>query len=236
MLHQGVLTKQMFCRLERQIAVMTKWTISQIIIFFALATLCFAQTGAPAHVHEHHATSADVPSGPTRVSIPDVVVFDQDNRKLHFYSDLIKGKTVAINFIFTTCTTICPPLTANFAKVQKIMQERGENDLTLISVTVDPANDTPEKLKKYGEMFQMKPGWYFVTGTQADMEQIWKAFSIYTNRKEDHPATVVVGNDAGHNWAYASGLTSAGKLAAVIQSVLDDSRAMKTATDNTGKP
>jgi len=201
MLHQGVLTKQKSWPLERQMNVMTQWTASQLIVLFALATFCPAQTAPPAHVHEHHAAAADVPSGPTKVSIPDVVVLDQDGRKLHFYSDLIKGKTVAINFIFTTCTTICPPLTANFARVQKLMQERGEKDLTLISVTVDPANDTPEKLKKYGQMFQMKPGWYFVTGTQADMEQIWRAFSVYTSNKQDHPATVVVGNDARHNWA-----------------------------------
>ena len=160
-------------------------------------------------------------SGPTRVSIPDSVVLDQNNRKLHFYSDLIKGKTVAINFIFTTCTTICPPLTANFAKVQKLMRERGVKDVQLISVSVDPETDTPQKLKSYAEMFQAGPGWTFVTGTRAELEPLWRAFSVYTSNKQDHPATVVIGNDAQHTWNYASGLTSAGKLAAVIESVLD---------------
>ena len=169
-------------------------------------------------------------SGPTRVSIPDSIVVDQNNRKLHFYSDLIKGKTVAINFIFTTCTTICPPLTANFAKVQKLMREKGVQDVQLISVSVDPETDTPQKLKSYAEMFQAGPGWTFVTGTRAELEPLWRAFSVYTSNKQDHPATVVIGNDAQHTWAYASGLTSAGKLAAVIESVLDVNNARNEET------
>src|SRR6185295_4805382 len=53
------------------------------------------------------------------LNIPDVEVLDQDGNTRHFYSDLIKGKTVAINFIFTNCTTICPPLGATFARVQR---------------------------------------------------------------------------------------------------------------------
>ena len=167
-------------------------------------------------------------SGPTRVSIPDSVVLDQNNRKLRFYTDLIKGRTVAINFIFTSCTTICPPLTANFAKVQKLMRERGMKDLQLISVSVDPETDTPQKLKSYAEMFQAGPGWTFVTGTRAELEPLWRAFSVYTSNKQDHPATVVIGNDAQHTWTYASGLTSAGKLVAVIESVLDVKPALES--------
>lgn len=149
--------------------------------------------------------------------IPDVEVLDQEGRKLHFYSDLVQGKTVAINFIFTTCTTICPPLTANFAKVQKNLTEQGENRVRLISVSVDPENDTPERLKKYAELFHARPGWTFVTGRRSELEQIWKAFNIYLASKQDHPPTVAVGNDVTHVWNYASGLTSAGKLTTVIE-------------------
>jgi protein SCO1 len=149
--------------------------------------------------------------------IPDVEVLDQEGRKLRFYSDLVQGKTVAINFIFTTCTTICPPLTANFAKVQKNLAEQGENSVRLISVSVDPENDTPERLKKYAELFHARPGWTFVTGRRSELEQIWKAFNIFLSSKQDHPPTVAVGNDVTHVWNYASGLTSAGKLTTVIE-------------------
>jgi protein SCO1/2 len=153
--------------------------------------------------------------------IPDVPVVDQDNRKLNFYSDLVQGKAVAINFIFTTCTTICPPLTANFARIQKMMRTRGETDLQLISISVDPENDTPERLKSYATLFHAQPGWTFVTGNRSDLEKIWKAFNINLASKQDHPPTVAIGNDSQHVWVYASGLTTAEKLMGAITPVLD---------------
>jgi cytochrome oxidase Cu insertion factor (SCO1/SenC/PrrC family) len=166
------------------------------------------------------------------VAIPDVVVLDQNNNKVHFYSDLIKGRTVAVNFIFTTCTTICPPLTANFAKVQKTLLEKGKTDVRLISVSVDPEGDTPEKMKSYAELFHAQPGWTFVTGARSDLEQIWRAFSVTSSIKQDHPATVVIGNDSSHTWTYASGLTSAGKLVTAVESVLESKGAAAAAQNH----
>lgn len=168
-------------------------------------------------------------------SIPDVEVLDQEGHKLHFYSDLVRGKTVAINFIFTTCTTICPPLTANFAKVQKNLAEQGESNVRLISVSVDPENDTPERLKKYAELFHARPGWTFVTGRRSELEQIWQAFNIYLSSKQDHPPTVAVGNDLTHVWNYASGLTSAGKLGGVIEATLKSEESASATAAGTEK-
>lgn len=198
------------------------------------ASFAAPQSGAPtepmpaAHVHHHDpaaaATSREgeiTPSGPSRIAIPDVVVTDQKGNKVRFYSDLVRGRTVAVNFIFTTCTTICPPLTANFARVQKTLLERGKTEVRFISVSVDPEGDTPEKMKSYAEMFHAQPGWTFVTGRRSDLEQIWRAFSVNATVKQDHPATVAIGNDAAHTWTYASGLASATKLTAAVESVLE---------------
>jgi protein SCO1 len=191
------------------------------LVLFLLALL-YASTGAGELQAQapHHHDAAETPSGPTSISIPDVIVLDQDGHKLHFYTDLVKGRTVAINFIFTTCTTICPPLTANFAKLQQRTQEHGE-DLQLISISVDPETDSPAKLKAYAQRFQARPGWAFITGPRSELEQIWRAFSVYTSRKEQHPATIVIGNEAHHTWTYVSGLNSADKLAAVVKTMLD---------------
>jgi protein SCO1 len=181
------------------------------------------QPDKPPAAAQERPTETTIKSQSKAPQIPDVEVLDQDGRKLLFYSDLVRGKTVAINFIFTTCTTICPPLTANFAKIQKNMAEQGEaGSVRLISVSVDPENDTPERLKKYAELFHARPGWTFVTGRRADLEQIWKAFNIFLASKQDHPPTVAVGNDVTHVWNYASGLTSAGKLTAVIEATLKE--------------
>jgi cytochrome oxidase Cu insertion factor (SCO1/SenC/PrrC family) len=127
-------------------------------------------------------------------SIPDVVVFDQNNKQLNFYSDLVQDKTVAINFIFTTCTAICPPLTATFRKVQ---QELGEYDpkVQLISISVDPVTDTPQRLRDFAGKFKAGPGWTFVTGERADIDSLLKALGAASPNKTDHPSMILIANE-----------------------------------------
>ncbi len=93
-----------------------------------------------------------------KMVIPDVEVLDQHGNALHFYTDLIKDKTVAINFIFTNCTTICPPLAATFARLQKEMGDKVGKDVHLISISVDPLTDTPERLESMGRQVQSRSG------------------------------------------------------------------------------
>lgn len=178
------------------------------------------------------AAGENTPSSPTKVAIPDVVVLDQNNQKVRFYSELVKGKIVAVNFMFTTCTTICSPMTANLARVQKKLLARGEKNVHFISVSVDPEGDTPDKLKSYAAMFHAQPGWTFVTGTRAQLEQVWRAFGVPMGAREDHTATVVIGNEPLHEWTYGSGLTSADKLVTVIQSVTEIKNPKATANGN----
>jgi protein SCO1 len=187
---------------------------------------------SPAGQAQQPAAKENTPSSPTKVPIPDVVVLDQNNQKVHFYSDLVKGKIVAVNFMFTSCTTICSPMTANLARVQKKLLSRGEKNVHFISVSVDPEGDSPEKLKSYAAMFHAQPGWTFVTGSRAQLELIWRAFGVPMGAKEDHTATVVVGNEPLHEWTYGSGLTSADKLVTVIQSVSETKNPKATANGN----
>lgn len=207
---------------------MKKQIVRCALLLSALMALFSAASPAqqPMSMADHHSHDAMMSGEKSsvrsaKVTVPDVEVTDQNNRKLHFYRDLVQGKTVAINFIFTTCTTICPPLTANFASVQKKMLEHGDKSLHLISVTIDPENDTPAKLKSYAEMFNAQPGWTFVTGTRSQLELLWNAFSISAGNKLDHSPTVAIGNDPRHQWVFASGLNSPEKLSKVIASVLD---------------
>jgi protein SCO1 len=206
--------------------IVNKQKITQILLCTATTMCCVlvrAQQPAPMPGHPEMASEAKVSVRSAKVVVPDVTVVDQNNRKLHFYRDLVQGKTVAINFIFTTCTTICPPMTANFANVQKKMIERGVKNLHIISVSVDPENDTPAKLKSYAAMFNAQPGWTFVTGSRSELEQLWNAFSITAGNKLDHSPTVAIGNEPRHEWTFASGLNSPEKLAKVIDSVLEES-------------
>jgi len=173
-------------------------------------------------------------SGPTKtLMIPDVEVLDQEGHALHFYSDLIKGKTVAINFIFTNCTTICPPLAATFARVQKEMGEKVGKDVHFISISVDPLTDTPERLKAWGAKFKAGAGWTFVTGSKPEMDKLLNALGASVSRREDHSPVVIVGNDLKGVWTRTYGLAQISQLVGLIESVikpkLDQSQVEETA-------
>ena len=133
------------------------------------------------------------------LKIPDLPVFDQDGRKLNFYSDLVKGRTVAINFIFTTCTTICPQLTMAMRKTQQQLGARVGRDIWLVSVSVDPATDVPERLHRFAAKFDVGPGWTFVTGRKTDIDRLLTALGN-NGSGSDHATTVLIGNEpAGHS-------------------------------------
>ncbi len=151
------------------------------------------------------------------LKIPDTTVYDQNGRKLNFYTDLVKGKTVAINFIFTTCTTICPPLSATFRRVQQSLQEQSARDVQLISISVDPVTDVPARLKEFAAKFKAGANWTFVTGSKPEIDDLLRALGGYVGDKNDHTPLVLIGNDTAHFWTRAYGLAPASQLVDMIK-------------------
>lgn len=192
-----------------------------IMIALALCWMAVPVCAAQDHQHHNHAKSegqAKETPITNKMMIPDTSVIDQDGRKLNFYTDLVKGKSVAINFIFTTCTTICPPLAATFVKVQKLAGEQSGKDFHLISITVDPATDTPARLKAWSEKFSPAKGWTIVTGNKQDIDNLLKSLGGFSASIQDHSPTVLIGNDEKGIWTRAYGLAPPAKLLEVIQS------------------
>ena len=169
----------------------------------------------------------------SKMAIPDVELLDQDGRTVHFYTDLVKGKTVAVNFIFTTCTTICPPLGATFARVQRELGARAGRDVHLISISVDPATDTPERLKAWGAKFHAAEGWTFVTGRKPQVDELLRALGAATGSPSDHTPTVLVGNDAAGQWTRAYGLARPTVLIGLIDAAA--AGRLDAANDSTDK-
>ena len=165
----------------------------------------------PAPADEAAAETASFSS----LKIPNSPVHDQNGKQLDFYTDLIKGKTVAINFIFTTCTASCPPLTATFRKVQQNAAERGL-PLQLISISVDPTVDTPERLHAFAEKFNAGPGWTFVTGDKGEIDSLLKGLGAAVTNKNDHTPMIMIGNDGADYWTRAYGLSSPSQLVELI--------------------
>lgn len=168
---------------------------------------------------ETNNTAPDPAPARSNMPIPDVDVLDQDGNALHFYTDLIKDKVVAINFIFTNCTTICPPLAATFARLQKEMGDKVGKDVHLISISVDPLTDTPERLKAWGAKFKAGPGWTFVTGEKQEMDKLLNALGAAVSKREDHTPALIIGNDSKRVWTRTYGLAKINQIMTVIENV-----------------
>lgn len=158
-------------------------------------------------------------AGTSHVQIPDVQVTDQNGARHHFYTELVKGRVVAINFVYTTCTTICPPLGATFGKLQKSLGEHFDKDIFLVSISVDPVTDTPERLRLWAAQFRAKPGWTLVTGPKTEISRLLKALGADTASPESHSPMVLVINDKTGTWKRVYGLGSTAILSRSIEEV-----------------
>ena len=172
----------------------------------------------------------------SKITIPDVAVVDQNGKQVRFYSDLVKGKVVAINFVFTSCKAACPILGAGFAKLQETLDDRLGREVSLISVSVDPMVDRPERLKEWAARFHARPGWTFVTaaeGRKADLDALLKALQVYTPEKTDHAQTVLVVDGDTLEGCTSRKLASTDELEAMVGEVLKVRNGRSYFTDST---
>lgn len=154
---------------------------------------------------------------PATDHLPNVIVQNQHDESLHFYDDAVKDKVVVINFVFTRCTMVCPMLGYTFGQLQKKLGERAGEDVFLISVSVDPHNDTPQKLKAWSAQFGTDQGWLQLTGDKANVDTVLKSLQSFSADKVDHTSLILMGNDQTGEWKYVDGTASATTLVAELE-------------------
>jgi cytochrome oxidase Cu insertion factor (SCO1/SenC/PrrC family) len=142
--------------------------------------------------------SADPRPGKLRGVIPDVELVDQDGRKVRFYKDAIEGRKFALNFAFTSCQRVCPVQGHLFAELRRKLPA----DVELLSISLDPEHDTPEKLKAWrarmsggGDARRTAAGWSLFTGKPEDVNQIVAALTGDVARPQGHTAILFAGDD-----------------------------------------
>jgi protein SCO1/2 len=149
----------------------------------------------------------------------------QDGKVVHFYDDLIKGKIVALDLIYTTCQYACPLETARLAQVQKLLGDRMGRDVFFYSITIDPDHDTPQVLADYAAKYNVGPGWLFLTGSKSDIDMLSKKLGLYTppdpNNPDGHMAYLLVGNEPNGQWMRNSATDNPKFLARTIGDWLD---------------
>ncbi|HZW25848.1 MAG TPA: SCO family protein [Gallionella sp.] len=151
---------------------------------------------------------------------PNISLVNQDGKTLRFYDDMIKGKVVAINFMYATCHDSCPLETAKLRKVQEALGDRVGRDIFMYSITIAPEHDTPESLKAYMEKFNVGPGWQFLTGKEADITLLRKKLGLYDGeeqeKSEGHTMSMIVGNEATGQWIKRSSFDNPNVMARVL--------------------
>jgi protein SCO1/2 len=155
-------------------------------------------------------TDVDVPE------VPDEELFDQDGALVRL-SDQMRGRTVAVNFVFTTCTSICSPMTAIFARLQTELGDAMERDVRLVSISLDPGADTPELLKRYADKFARREGWTFLTGRSDRVARVLRALGGYAGAKERHAPLTLIGSNG--RWRRVEGLAGPERLAEEIRAL-----------------
>lgn len=139
----------------------------------------------PFDLHAHVAGAPrDVPPTPAtpNTKTPAFVLLDQEGNR--FDSMTMRGKVVLLNFIFTTCTDVCPLFTANLAQLQRSLKNEAAGNLFLVSITTDPEVDSPKVLKSYAQRYGADfQNWVFLTGSESQLKQVWKAFDVRVIKK-----------------------------------------------------
>ena len=139
---------------------------------------------------------------------PNVPLVTQDGKVVRFYDDLLKGKSVAINLIYTHCSASCPLETAKLAQVQRLLGDRVGKDVFFYSISIDPQHDTPEVLKAYMQKYHLGPGWLFLTGKEEDIKLVAKRLGLSSltdlSNRDGHMPSLMIGNEPTGRWVRQS--------------------------------
>jgi len=177
--------------------------------------------------HQHGAPSqgalmpAEVETGALRDAkarsyFTDLPVIAQDGKERRFFSDVLKDKVVLIYLFFTSCENTCPVVNQTLSNVQDLLGDRLGKDITLISITTDPARDTPSVVKEYSDYFGPRPGWFFLTGARQNIETIDRRLGHTSADPTDHIAFLMVGNVAKAKWTKLKPTASPTEIVAML--------------------
>jgi protein SCO1 len=152
----------------------------------------------------------------------DIALLDQDGVERRLYSDLLRGKIVIINVLFTRCDNACPVMAHTLARVQEFLGDRLGADVHMLSISVDPEADTPARLKAYASGLKARPGWFFLSGNQRNIDAVLQKLGQRVERKEDHSNLFLIGNDRTGLWKKVFGMAPYEDIVRVLETVLND--------------
>jgi len=159
------------------------------------------------------------------IDLRDRTLLNQDGDQVKFVSDVIGDNIVVMDFVYTTCTTICPVLSGLFTQVQGKLGDQVGNGIVIVSVSVDPIRDTPQRLKAYSAKHRAGEGWVWLTGPKPTVDDVLTGVGAYTTNFEDHPSMVLVGDGRTGEWKRLFGFPSPDRIVQVVNELRESREA-----------
>ena len=152
-----------------------------------------------------------------QVRLVDAPILDQDARPLNFARDVIGNQIVVVNFIYTSCKTLCPISSAMFARLQEMIRDQKISETRLVSITLDPLYDTPSRLKSYAGHYDAGSQWLWITGSQDNITAVTRGLGASNDNFRDHDSLVIVGDARTSTWTAYNTLPEPDILLAEIE-------------------
>jgi len=184
------------------------------VLALAFAAMIGAALPPAAFAHDAHANHHVAPEttrSTTNYAIPDVKLVRQDGETVLLSDELNDGRPIALNFIYTTCTTVCPLTSQTFAELQAKLGAR-RSAVHLISISIDPEQDTPARLREYAKKFGAGAGWQLYTGTLAASITTQRAFNVYRGDKMNHAPVTLLRTAPGKPWVRLDGFATSDQM------------------------
>ena len=177
-----------------------------------------ARAEDPHAAHRQRVETVALKAIDTTIRVPDVMLVDS-NGETHHLPTLLRNKIVVLDFVFTSCQTICPAFSAIMKSTAKSLARGETKGVLFVSVSVDPINDTPDKLREFSRKLGAGANWYWLTGRPADVSQVLRAFGVpAAGRPEDHPPVILVGNPSEERWMRWIGMPAHSSLTEAVES------------------
>ncbi len=154
----------------------------------------------------------------TQYRLPDVTLVDQNGKRVRLKQIVEADKPVIIDFVFATCTTICPVLSAGYINLQNRLGADSQK-VSLVSITIDPENDTPQVAREYLKRYRARPGWNFYTGSRKDINAVMRAFDAYIDNKMSHYAITFIHPPRSNQWIRLYGIMSTSEFLEEVRQV-----------------
>lgn len=159
------------------------------------------------------------------IDLRDRLLVDQDGRELQFVTDVVGDNIVVMDFVYTTCTTICPVLSALFTQVQgKLGNDVVGSEVRLVSVSVDPIRDTPQRLKAYSAKHHAGEGWLWLTGPKPAVDDVLTGLGAYSTNFEEHPSMVLIGDGHTGEWKRLFGFPNPDRIVQIVNELREQRR------------